>query len=141
MQHITTKMTHIALKIPLVEIRQAATDLYRFTDKITLLKMVNQIAIKIIKTTDAIQKDIVNLADVPLFDALENSKSVLFLEDVVDADTMSELEFYILPFAKDLSNPELTSFLSDITDKVEIKYNVMLQKIHLFNALIKDELE
>ncbi len=141
MQHTIKEMTDTELKSSLIEIRQTATELYRFTDKITLLKMMNQMAIQIIKATDAIQKEITHLSGDKLFDALEISKSVLFLEDAVDADTISELESYILPFAKDLNNAELTCFLSEITDKVEIKYNATLQKIHQFNALIKDELE
>ena len=98
-------------------------------------------AVKMIKATDTIQKEIHNLSGDKLFDVLETSKSVLFLEDAVDADTISELESYILPFANELNNAELTCFLSEITDKVEIKYNATLQKIHQFNALIKDELE
>lgn len=141
MQYITKEMTDTELKTALTDIRQTATDLYRFTDKITLLKMMNQIAIQIIKATDTIQKEIHNLSGDKLFNVLDTSKSVFFLEDAVDADTISELESYILPFANELNNAELTCFLSEITDKVETKYNATLQKIHQFNALIKDELE
>lgn len=137
----TTVITANDLKTPLIEIRQAAAELYRFTDKITLLKIIHQIAIQIIKSVEAIQKETQMLSGEELLDALELSKSALFLEEIVDADAMSELEAYVLPFAKNLENEELTRFLSEVTDKIEIKYNVMLEKIHEFNALIKDELE
>lgn len=134
-------MTSEDLKIPLAQIRQAAAELYRFTEKLTLLKIVHQVAVQTIKAVDLTQKEIKGLSGEKLFDSLENSKSVLFLEDMVDADTISELESYILPFAKNLDDEELTLFLSEVTEKIEVKYNAMLQKIHEFNALIKDELE
>jgi hypothetical protein len=129
------------LKTPLIEIRQAAAELYRFTEKLTLLKIANQVAVQTIKAADAIQKEIQSLSGEELLDVLESSKAALFLEEVVDGDTMSELEGYVLPFAKNLEDEELTRFLSEVTDKVEAKYNAMLEKIHEFNALIKDELE
>jgi hypothetical protein len=128
-------------KITLTEIRRAAAELYRFTEKLTLLKIVHQVAVQTIKATDTIQKEIEGLSGDALLDVLESSKSALYLEDMVDADTMSEFEFIVLPFVKNLENADLICFLSEITDKVEAKYNAMLSKIHEFNALFKDELE
>lgn len=136
-----TAITITELNTSLTEIRHAAVELCRFTEKLTLLKMVHQIAVQIIKAVDTTQKEIRMLSGNKLFEALESSKSVLFLEDAVDADTMSELESYILPFAKNLENEELTRFLSEITDKVEAKYNAMLEKTHTFNALIQGGVE
>ncbi|MDD5229518.1 MAG: hypothetical protein PHN45_01385 [Methylococcales bacterium] len=137
-----TVVTPIALKTALTEIRQAAAELYRFTEKLSLLKIAHQVAIQIIKNVDNLQKELKKpLAGTDLFNALESSKSVLFLEEVVDADTMSDLEGYILSFAKKLDDEDLTRFLSEVMDKVEAKYNAMLEKTHEFNALIKDELE
>lgn len=137
-----TVVTAIELKTALTNIRQAAAELYRFTEKLTLLKMVHQVAVQIIKAVDLLQKEVNQpRLEADLLDALESSKSVAFLEEVVDADTMSELEDYILSFAKQLNDEDLTRFLSEIMDKVEMKYNVVLEKTHEFNALIKDELE
>lgn len=136
-----TVITFEDLKVSLTQIRQAAVELYRFTEKLTLLKIVHQVAVQVIKAVDALQKEIQGLSGEKLLDELENSKSALFLEEVVDADTISELEAYVLPFAKNLEDEELTRFLSEVTDKLEIKYNAMLDKTHIFNALIKDELE
>lgn len=127
------------LKSALSEIRRTAIELYRFTEKLTLLKMVHQVAVQSIKAVDTIQTEINTLSGDELLDALESSKSALFLEDMVDADIMSELENYILPFEKNLDDEELTRFLSEVTDKIELKYNAMLEKIHEFNALIKDD--
>jgi hypothetical protein len=137
-----TVVTPTDLKMALTEIRQNAVELYRFTDKLTLLKMVHHVAIQVIKAVDNLQKELKKpLAGTDLFDVLESSKSVLFLEEVVDADTMSELEDYILSFAKQLDDEDLTHFLSEIMDKVEEKYNAVLKKTHEFNALLKNELE
>lgn len=134
-------MTSEDLITPLAQIRQAAAELYRFTEKLTLLKIVHQVAVQTIKAVDLTLKEIKNLSEDKLFDVLETSNSVLFLEDIVDADIISELESYVLPFTKNLEDGELTCFLSEVTDKIEMKYAVMLEKIHEFNALIKDELE
>lgn len=140
MQH--TVITPEDLKVSLIQIRQTAAELYRFTEKLTLLKIVHHIAVQVIKAVDTLQKEIQKpLASTDLFAELESSKSVLFLEDIVDADTMSELENYVLPFAKNLEDEELIRFLSEVTEKIEVKYNAMLEKIHEFNALVKDELE
>ena len=137
-----TVVTPIDLKTALIEIRQTAAELYRFTEKLTLLKMVHHVAIQVIKSVDNLQKELKKpLTGVDLFVTLESSKSVLFLEEVVDADTMSDLEDYILSFTKKLDDEDLTQFLSEVMDKVETKYNSMLEKTHEFNALIKDELE
>jgi hypothetical protein len=136
-----TVITAADLKNSLIEIRQTAAELYRFTEKLTLLKIVHHVAVQVIKSVDMIQKEIKTLSGEKLLDAIESSKSVLFLEEVVDGDTISDLESYVLPFAKNLDDVELTRFLSEVTDKVETKYNAMLEKIHEFNALVKDELE
>ncbi len=140
MQH--TVVTATELKTALTNIRQAAAELYRFTDKLTLLKMVHQVAVQIIKAVDLLQKEVNQpSSEAELLDMLEMSKSVAFLEEIVDADTMSELEDYILSFAKQLDDEDLTRFLSEVMDKVEMKYNAVLEKTHEFNALVKDELE
>jgi hypothetical protein len=136
-----TVVSAVDLKPALTEIHQAAAELYRFTEKLTLLKMVNQVAIQTIKAVDTIQKEIKALSGDKLLDVLESSQSAFFLEEMVDADTMSELESFVLPFTKNLEDKDLICFLSEVTDKVETKYNAMLGKIHEFNALIKDELE
>jgi hypothetical protein len=137
----STVVTLTDLNHSLIEIRQAATDLYRFTEKLTLLKIVQHVAVQTIKVVDSIQKEVKTASNEKQLSIFQSSKLALFLEDVVDADIMSELENYILPFAKNLENSELTTFLSEVTDKTEAKYNVMLQKIHEFNALIKNEFE
>ncbi|MEI7839354.1 MAG: hypothetical protein WCJ11_02530 [Methylococcaceae bacterium] len=130
------------LNAALIEIQKAAAALYLFTDKLTLLKMVHHVVVKIIQAVDLVQKELKQTASrEKAFDALESSTSVLFLEEVVDADTMSELEDYILSFAKQLDDEDLIRFLSEIMDKVEIKYNALLEKTHEFNALLKNELE
>ncbi len=137
-----TVVTATEIKTALTNIRQAAAELYRFTEKLTLLKMVHQVTVQIIKAVDLLQKEVnQSRHEADLLDALESSKSAAFLEEVVDADTMSELEDYILSFTKQLDDEDLTRFLSEIMDKVEMKYNVVLEKTHEFNALVKDELE
>ena len=82
-------MTSEDLTIPLTQIRQTAAELYRFTEKLTLLKIVHQVVVQTIKAVDLTQKEIKNVSGDKLFDVLETSKSVLFLEDIVDTDIIS----------------------------------------------------
>lgn len=105
-----TVITAADLKNSLIEIRQTAAELYRFTEKLTLLKIVHHVAVQVIKSVDGVQKEIKMLSGEKLLDAIEASKSVLFLEEVVDGDTISDLESYVLPFAKNLDDVELTRF-------------------------------
>jgi hypothetical protein len=131
----TRVVTTSDLKKSLTDIRHAAVELYRFTEKLSLLKIIHQVAVQIIKSVDSIQKEIQTLPNNDFFDTLESSRSVQFLEEIADNDTMSELEEHILFFAKKLDDKELTLFLSEVIDKVESKYNVVLNKTHEFNEL------
>jgi hypothetical protein len=138
----TTAVTSTDLQTALIDIRHAAADLYRFTDNLALLKIVHQVAVQLIKSVNDIQKMLQqNFSPELLSDALKSSKSVLYLEEIVDADMMSEFEAYVLPFAQSLDDKELTRFLSEVTDKVESKYNVLLEKTHEFNALLEEFLD
>jgi hypothetical protein len=79
--------------------------LYRFTDNLVLLKIVHHVAVQMIKSANDIQKILQqNFSSGLMSDALKSSKSVLYLEEIVDADMMSEFEAYVLPFTQSLDD-------------------------------------
>ena len=137
MQPSNIRVTNIATA--LTGIRRAAADVYLFTDKLSWLKMVHQIAVKSMNAVDALQKELDAADDINT--TLANSTSVIFFDDIVDEDIMSELESYILTRSQHSEDDDLTLFLSEMLEKIETKYKVLIKKIHRFNALTKNELD
>ena len=137
MQPSNIRATNIATA--LMGIRRAAADVYLFTDKLSWLKMVHQIAVKSMNAVDALQKELDAADDINT--TLANSTSVIFFDDIVDEDIMSELESYILTRSQHSEDDDLTLFLSEMLEKIETKYKVLIKKIHRFNALTKNELD
>ena len=137
MQPSNIRATNIATA--LTGIRRAAADVYLFTDKLSWLKMVHQIAVKSMNAVDALQKELDAADDINT--TLANSTSVIFFDDIVDEDIMSELESYILTRSQHSEDDDLTLFLSEMLEKIETKYKVLIKKIHRFNALTKNELD
>jgi hypothetical protein len=50
---------------------------------------------------------------------------------------LSELESYMLLAAEGVDDAEVTQFLIEVMDKVERKYNRLLEKAHTYNSLLK----
>jgi len=71
--------------------------------------------------------------------AVNTSEAATLLDEIVDADVVSELEAYVLSAAEGIENAEVTQFLAEVMDKVERKYNLLLEKAHAYNALLKDK--
>lgn len=123
----------------LTGIRRAAADIYLFTDKLSWLKIVHQVALKAINAVDTLQKEIDSADDINVI--LAASTSVIFFDDMVDEDIISELEGDILARCKQNNDDDLTLFLNEVLEKIETKYKVLIKKIHHFNALTKNELD
>ena len=137
MQPSNIRATNIATA--LTGIRRAAADVYLFTDKLSWLKMVHQIAVKSMNAVDTLQKELNGSDDINI--TLATSTSVVFFDDIVDEDIISELESYILTRSEKSDDDDLTLFLSEMLEKIETKYKVLIKKIHRFNALTKNELD
>jgi hypothetical protein len=88
---------------------------------------------------DSLQKEMDTADD--LSAVLASSSSVIFFDDIVDEDIMSELESYILTRTENNEDDELTQFLNEVLEKIEDKFKVLIKKIHDFNALMKNELD
>jgi hypothetical protein len=123
----------------LTDIRRAAADVYLFTDKLSWLTIAHQIAVKSMNAVDTLQKELNGSDDINI--TLAASTSVVFFDDIVDEDIISELESYILTRSEKSDDDDLTLFLSEMLEKIETKYKVLIKKIHRFNALTKNELD
>ena len=123
----------------LTDIRRAAADVYLYTDKLSWLTIAHQIAVKSMNAVDTLQKELNGSDDINI--TLAASTSVVFFDDIVDEDIISELESYILTRSEKSDDDDLTLFLSEMLEKIETKYKVLIKKIHRFNALTKNELD
>jgi hypothetical protein len=120
----TLKAKH---ELRLYELKKAADEFLEFTENLTLLAVVNQKALEIIKAVAVLQQDLAEAN-------INASEAASLLEEIVDADAMSELEVLVL--SASIEDVQITQFLTEIMDKVEYKYNRLLEKAHAYNALL-----
>ena len=128
----TLKTKH---ELRLYELKKAVNNFLEFTENLTLLQAANENAQKIAQAVDALQQ---GLAENKPIKALNTSEAAILLDEIVDADAVSELEAYMLSVSGNIENIEITRFLTEVMDKVEHKYNILLEKVHTYNALLKD---
>jgi hypothetical protein len=76
------------------------------------------------------------LAEDELVKALNESDAANLFDEFVDADAMSGLEGYMLSAAENIEDAEITLLLTEFIDRVELKYNRLLEKVHAYNALL-----
>lgn len=125
-------------ELRLYELKKAVNDFLEFTDDLTLLGGVNEKAREIAKAVEALQQLLAQgLVGSKLAKAVHVSEASALLDEIVDADPISELEAQMLAAAEAIDNEEVTRFLTEIMDKVERKYNRLLEKAHAYNALMK----
>jgi len=131
----TIKAKH---ELRLYELKKAVNDFLEFTENLTLLEAVNEIAREIALAIDVQQQVLQqDLAADKLANAINASEAAVLLDEIVDADAVGELEAYILSAAEGIEDAEVMQFLTEVMDKVERKYNLLLEKAHAYNALLK----
>lgn len=131
----TIKAKH---ELRLYELKKAVNDFLEFTENLTLLQSVNGKAREMAQAVDVLQQLLQQgLAASKLVKALNATEAAALLDEIVDVDVVSELEAYILSVAEGIEDVEVTQFLTEVMDKVERKYNLLLEKAHAYNALLK----
>jgi len=123
----------------LYELKKAVTEFLEFTENVTLFQAVNDKAQEVEQAVDVLQMVLKqDLAAGELVSAMNATEAAALLEEIVDADAVSELESYVLSASASLEDAAVTQFLSEVMEKVDLKYNRLLEKAHAFNALLKD---
>jgi len=126
-------------ELRLYELKKTVNDFLEFTENLTLLRAVNEKAQEMVQAIDVLQQLLQqDLAADQLVKAINASEAAALLDEIVDADAIGELEVYILSTAEGIEDAEVTQFLTEVMDKVEHKYNLLLEKAHAYNALLKD---
>ncbi|MDO9168283.1 MAG: hypothetical protein Q7U18_04200 [Methylobacter sp.] len=125
-------------ELRLYELKKAVNDFIEFTENLTLLHSVNEKAREMAQAVDMLQQLLQQGLDAnTLVSAVNTSEASTLLDEIVDADAVSELEAYMLSAAEGIEDAEVTQFLTEVMDKVERKYNRLLEKAHAYNALLK----
>jgi hypothetical protein len=131
----TIKAKH---ELRLYELKKAVNDFLDFTENLTLLQAVNEKAQEMAQAVDMLQQLLQQgLAANKLVRTLNTSEAATLLDEIVDVDAVGELEAYMLSAAEGIEDAEVTQFLTEVMDKVERKYNLLLEKAHAYNALLK----
>lgn len=131
----TIKAKH---ELRLYELKKAVNDFLEFTDGLTLLGKVHEKAQDMAKAVEALQQLLEQgLVANKLVKAVHASEAAVLIDEIVDFDPVSELETHVLAVAEDVDNEDITQFLTEVMDKVERKYNRLLEKAHAYNALLK----
>lgn len=131
----TIKAKH---ELRLYELKKAVNDFIEFTENLTLLQPVSEKAREMVQAVDMLQQLLQQGLDAnELVKAVNASEAATLLDEIVDADAVSELEAYMLSAAEGIEDTEVTQFLTEVMDKVERKYNLLLEKVHAYNALLK----
>lgn len=120
------------------ELNEAAHEFLALTEDLTLLKSAHETAREIAQAVDGVQQIVrQSLTASKLVKAISESEAAALLDELVDSDPISELEDNMLAAADGIENVEVTQFLAETMDKVERKYNLLLEKVHTYNALLK----
>ncbi|MDP1772796.1 MAG: hypothetical protein Q8L15_10970 [Methylobacter sp.] len=132
----TIKAKH---ELRLYELKKAVNEFLEFTENLTLFQAINEKAQEMAQAVDELQQLLQQgLAATKLVKALGATEAATLLDEIVDADAVSELESYMLSAAEGIEDAEVTQFLTEVMDKVELKYNRLLEKAHAYNALLKN---
>lgn len=132
----TIKAKH---ELRLYELKKAVNEFLEFTENLTLLQTVNEKVQEMAQVVEMFQQVLKQgLAANKLAKAMSDSEAAALLDELVDADAVSELEAYMLSAAGSVEDTEIIQFLTEVMDKVEHKYNLLLEKAHAYNALLKD---
>jgi hypothetical protein len=125
-------------ELRLYELKKAVNDFLEFTENLTLLQAVHEKVQEMAQAVDELQQLLQqDFAATKLAKALSATEAAALLDEIVDADAVSELESYMLSAAEGIEDAEVTQFLTEVMDKVELKYNRLLEKAHAYNALLK----
>lgn len=123
----------------LYELKKAVAEFLEFTENLTLLQAVNDKAQEVGQAVDVLQMVLKqDLSEDELVSAMNATEAAVLLEEIVDADAVSELESYVLSASADMDDAVVTQFLAEVMEKVDLKYSRLLEKAHAVNALLKD---
>ena len=125
-------------ELRLYELKKAVTEFLEFTENLTLFQAVNDTVQEIVRAVDVLQMVLKqDLSADELVSVMNATEAAALLEEIVDADAVSELEDYVESASENLDDAVVARFLAEVMEKVDLKYSRLLEKTHAFNELLK----
>ena len=120
----------------LITLKQANQALHELTVDLSLLDAVSEMTAKVSKALDLLVEQGEGLTDEDFIALLSDSEAIDVLDEIVDTDAVSELEDRFFMVIGSMEDNEMGEFLTELIEKIEIRYSDLVEAIHELNALL-----
>ncbi len=120
----------------LITLKQANQALHELTVDLSLLDAVGEMTAKVSKALDLLVEQGDGLTDEDFIALLSDSEAIDVLDEIVDTDAVSELEDRFFMVIGSMEDNEMGEFLTELIEKIEIRYSDLVEAIHELNALL-----
>ncbi len=120
----------------LVNLKLANQALYELTIELNLLNAISNMTVNISAALEILSKQIKNSTDDNLVTLLADSDTIEILDEIVDNDCISELENHFFTAIDNMEDNIMGDFLSELIEKIELRYTALMSAIHELNALL-----
>ncbi|MCF6251491.1 MAG: hypothetical protein L3J75_09520 [Methylococcaceae bacterium] len=120
----------------IVNLKWANQALYELTVDLNLLNAISNMTVNISAALEILSKQIKNSTDDNLVALLADSDTIEILDEIVDNDCISELENHFFTAIDNMENNIMGDFLSELIEKIELRYTALMSAIHELNALL-----
>jgi len=120
----------------LVNLKLANQALYELTVELNLLNAISNMTVNVSAALEILSKQNINSTDDNLVALLADSDAIEILDEIVDNDCMSELENHFFTAIDNMEDNIMGDFLSELIEKIELRYTALISAIHELNALL-----
>ncbi|BCG65594.1 MAG: hypothetical protein methR_P3439 [Methyloprofundus sp.] len=126
------------VQLEIVAAKNLINTLNALVTEVTMLQPLQEMLQAINIAVDELLTAITEYQDSTLADYIQESDALVYLDEVVDLDPISELEVQFFGVLENMTENELTVFLMQMLDKIELAYTQLIEKLHVINALFEE---
>ncbi len=123
------------LQLEIAEAKILINTLNALVAEVTMLQPLQAMLLAINIAVDELMTAVIEHPETALVDYIQESDALVYLDEVVDLDPISELEVQFFGILENMVENELTVFLMQMLDKIETTYTQLIEKLHAINAL------
>ena len=120
----------------LSQLQQANQSLHELTIDLTLLDAISTMTFEVSQSVEALLEQNEAMDGDEFIASLEQSESIGILDEVVDTDAISEVENQFFSAIEDMEDSVMGAFLTELIEKIEVRYTGLVEAIHELNALL-----
>jgi len=120
----------------LSQLQQANQSLHELTIDLTLLDAISTMTLDVSQAVEALLEQNEAMGGDEFIALLEQSESIEILDEVVDTDAISEVENQFFSAIEDMEDSVMGAFLTELIEKIEVRYTALVEAIHELNALL-----